>query len=64
MKCHYCDIDYPMTKIMFTEDGMVPGIPMTRYRAKCVECRQKVAIDDTSKNPTEPPKDYEEDFPF
>jgi hypothetical protein len=38
MKCHDCDRDFPMTKLRFIEDGMVPGINMKRHRAQCHEC--------------------------
>ena len=35
MKCHYCQNSFPMSQIMFIEDGMVPGIQMKRSRAHC-----------------------------
>jgi len=48
MKCHDCGEDFPVSELMFTEDGKVPGLIMPRYKAQCGPCGKKIPIDDTT----------------
>ena len=46
MLCADCQKDFKLTELIFKEDGMVPGLIMTRYKALCRDCSKKVPIDD------------------
>jgi len=45
VKCADCQIDFPMTQLLFVPIGQHPKIAMKTSKAQCKSCSKKIPID-------------------
>ena len=46
MKCADCQVDFPLTELIFKPTGMHPKVNIKTNKAQCKKCSAKIPIDE------------------